>query len=166
MRLKDHSGPAEKEELVELDRLVEESEDAFIKSGLQNLMLMIWPTREETFDMVRNLTADNTLAANALLGWESRTECGLILTNDLRGTIPAQTRSMQPSPRGAMTPHILALDPSSMQETRLLRSIQHMGLCITSRYIRKSTPKATKPGKLTPNDRLSVLLCSSSIPGR
>ena len=84
-RLTDGSGAAEPEELAELDRVVEgaEGDDAdFIKAGTQNLQKMIWPTREATFDMVRELLAGNVAAETALSGWESRAELKLILRSD------------------------------------------------------------------------------------
>ena len=96
------------------------------------------------------------------MGYHS--ECGLILTNatPARHYTGSNAFYAAVAKRGHDSSYF-GLDPSSMQETRLLRSIKHMRLCITSRYIRKSTPQATKPGKLTPNDRLSCTRCSSSI---
>ena len=80
-------GAAEPEELAELDRLVEEnqSEEAdFIKAGVQNLQKMIWPTREATFDKVRELLAGSELAERGLAGWENRAELRSILRGDER----------------------------------------------------------------------------------
>ena len=48
------------------------------------------------------------------------------------------------------------LGPSAELQTRPVRSIKDSVECTTSRYRRKSTQKATKTGKLTPNDRLRV----------
>lgn len=80
-------GAAESEELAELDRLVEEnqSEDAdFIRAGVQNLQKMVWPTREATFDKVRELLAGSELAERGLAGWENRAELRSVLRGDER----------------------------------------------------------------------------------
>lgn len=78
-------GAAEPDELAELDRLVEEnkSEDAdFINAGVQNLQKMIWPTREATFDKIRELLAGSELAERGLAGWENRAELRSVLRGD------------------------------------------------------------------------------------
>ena len=86
MRLRQGKGASEPEELEALDTCVAEKGDRFIISGVQNLQRMIWPTREETFDMVKDLTKGNELAQRGLSGWENRAECALILQNDDRAT--------------------------------------------------------------------------------
>ena len=92
-RLKDGQGAAEPEECTALDAVVETSPDDFVTAGVQNLQLLIWPAREETFDLVRELMDGNKAAEQGLSGWENRAELALILKSDqlsmkaLRGLI-------------------------------------------------------------------------------
>lgn len=82
MRLKEGLGAAEPHELTELDETMDDCEDKFIISGVQNLQRMIWPTREETFDKVKDLLRGNKEAQAALAGWESRAELALLCHGD------------------------------------------------------------------------------------
>ena len=81
-RLKAGQGAAEPNEVRALDELVEGSGDDFIKAGVQNLQLMIWPALEDTFHKVRELIDGNTAAEMGLSGWENRAELALILRPD------------------------------------------------------------------------------------
>ena len=53
---------AEQGEINALDELVAGCDDDFVKAGIQNLQLMIWPALEETFDKVRELIDGNPAA--------------------------------------------------------------------------------------------------------
>lgn len=81
MRLREAEGPAEAADLRELNTLVHASGDNFIIAGVQNLELMIWPTREETFAKVRTLVGCNSGASTAIAGLEARAEMALILSS-------------------------------------------------------------------------------------
>ena len=81
-RLKGGQGAAEPEECAALDAVVETSPDDFVTAGVQNLQLLIWPAREETFDLVRELMDGNKAAEQGLSGWENRAELALILRSD------------------------------------------------------------------------------------
>ena len=61
-RLKGGQGAAEQGEINALDELVAGCDDDFVKAGIQNLQLMIWPALEETFDKVRELIDGNPAA--------------------------------------------------------------------------------------------------------
>ena len=65
-----------------LDELVENSGDDFIKAGVQNLQMLIWPALEDTFGKVRELIDGNAAAEMGLSGWENRAELALILRPD------------------------------------------------------------------------------------
>eukprot|EP01043_Picozoa_sp_COSAG02_P021702 COSAG02_NODE_1110_length_14511_cov_30.804122_1_plen_2917_part_00 len=86
-RLRHGSGPAEPDEIKALDDIIQaqdgENKD-FITAGVQNLQKMIWPTREETFNMVRELLSSSSAAEAALAGWENRAELKLVLKSDVR----------------------------------------------------------------------------------
>jgi hypothetical protein len=81
-RLKAGQGPSEPNEVEALDKLVESGGDDFIKAGVQNLQLMIWPALEHTFERVRELIDGNADAEAGLSGWENRAELALILRPD------------------------------------------------------------------------------------
>lgn len=88
-RLRQGSGPAESDEIEALDSIIvaQDGPDRdFITAGVQNLRKMIWPTREETFAMVRELISSSPPAEAALAGWESRAELRLVLAHDMRAT--------------------------------------------------------------------------------
>jgi len=81
-RLKAGQGAAEPEECTALEEVVAKSPDDFVTAGVQNLQLLIWPVREETFDIVRELMDGNKAAEQGLSGWENRAELALILKSD------------------------------------------------------------------------------------
>jgi hypothetical protein len=86
LRLRSGEGSAELRECLELESLVATCGDNFIEAGMQNLTRLIWPAREETFEMLRALCAPSPGAEAALSGWENRAELALILKTDFKAT--------------------------------------------------------------------------------
>eukprot|EP01048_Picozoa_sp_COSAG05_P009420 COSAG05_NODE_773_length_7441_cov_3.657042_2_plen_1076_part_00 len=81
-RLRDGQGAAEAEELAALNTVVEEAQDDYVTAGVQNLEMLIWPSREYTFDCIRSLMIGNKKADDGITGWENRCELALICKND------------------------------------------------------------------------------------
>jgi Ca2+-binding EF-hand superfamily protein len=85
-RLRDGKGAAEAEELAELNQIVDGANDDYVTAGVQNLQMMAWPEREDTFDRVRALLGSNKRADDGITGWENRAELALILKADHKAT--------------------------------------------------------------------------------
>ena len=81
-RLNAGVGPASFEEAAELESVVESDHDDIVTAAFQNLHRLIWPSREESFDKLRELVDGNEMAEAGLWGVEARAELALICNGD------------------------------------------------------------------------------------